>query len=1130
MEEAKRLRVKRRALKGNIMKLSGKVQGELAADLETVNVETVPEARRILVSTTIDQLKSKLKQIIELDDAIVNTIQGEEELETEMCDADTYQATLEQQIALLVEYIRKASESPVARAPTPPPTMRDRSPPRLLESAVESAGTATEPEMTAATLPETEPTKKLLHSDSTVPEIEVTKNTETTMNLKTASSTQVSSLTSDINEHTKTTHQTYTRLPKLPLPTFDGNPLEWQSFWDSFTAAVDSNPHLMPVQKLNYLRSQLHGDAARVIGGFSLSDVNYPHCVTLLKERFGQQYKLVDAHKEALLNVLTPSNNLASLQVFCDTIQNHIRALPALNQPTGTYGPLLTTVILGKLPPEIKIRMARDNYDSEWTIDELLASVLKEIRIYEAGQHSGRKLPNSRTSSLPTTASLHAGAQKPIHSRDKRKTDPTCAFCKGAHRTNSCTTIKCPKERLAIVRSAGLCFNCLARHKVSHCTSKSSCKHCNKKHHTSLCHALGTSAEPTRSASEVATNQVDTSATTQQTDTTVPTSSFTTVTAPPPSALYTSVCLLKTAIADISAESTTVEGHIHFDEGAQRSFITQELADTLQLQPTRHELITVSSFGAQVSTPKKFAVATICIHTLNGGRIPVSVLVVPKLAAPIRNSVRTCLHQLLYLKGLSLAHPITSDDNFHVSVLVGADHYWQFIQDHIVRGNGPTAVQSRLGYLLSGPLPVPQVVETSNFHISMLSCITEEAEHNTLWQVESLGTTSPKQNPESDFLKEYMMTKISVQPDGAYSLKFPWKNSHPPLPSNYGVCARRTRSMAYRLARIPQLLTTYNAIIQEQEAKGFIERVNHDCVRTAVHYIPHYPIRKESSTTPIRIVFDCSCRQSSNSASLNDCLHASPPFLNDLCGILIRFRQHNFGFSSDIEKAFLHVHLDVEDRDFTRFLWLSDPSDANSPFVTFRFKVVLFGATCSPFMLSATLTYHLTQHNSEVSQDLLCNLYVDNVVSGCQTESLCMDYFTASRSVLGNANFNLRSWASNSTLLRSTAVEHNVAESANPVKVLGLWWDTQSDLIYSSPKPDVPYVTTATTKREILKWASTIFDPLGLISPVTVSTKLFLQKLWQQQLDWDVPLSEELCETWNRISNDVIRATEIPFP
>ncbi|XP_065894407.1 uncharacterized protein [Dysidea avara] len=189
-------------------------------------------------------------------------------------------------------------------------------------------------------------------------------------------------------------HIGHTRLPKLSLPTFDGNPLEWQTFWDSFTAAVDSNPHLMPVQKLNYLRAQLHGDAARVIGGFSLSYANYPHCTALLKERFGQQYKLVEAHKEALLNVSTPSNHLPSLQAFYDSIQNHIRALSALDQSTDTYGPLLTTVILRKLPPEIKIRMACDHYDSEWTIDELLASVLKEIHIYEAGQHSWHKLPN----------------------------------------------------------------------------------------------------------------------------------------------------------------------------------------------------------------------------------------------------------------------------------------------------------------------------------------------------------------------------------------------------------------------------------------------------------------------------------------------------------------------------------------------------------------------------------------------------------------------------------------------------------------------------------------------------------------------------------------------------------------
>ena len=76
---------KRRGLKGSITKLTGKVQEALTAELETVNTDSVPESRRLLVSTTVEQLKSKLAQINELDEAIAKTIQEEEELETEIC-------------------------------------------------------------------------------------------------------------------------------------------------------------------------------------------------------------------------------------------------------------------------------------------------------------------------------------------------------------------------------------------------------------------------------------------------------------------------------------------------------------------------------------------------------------------------------------------------------------------------------------------------------------------------------------------------------------------------------------------------------------------------------------------------------------------------------------------------------------------------------------------------------------------------------------------------------------------------------------------------------------------------------------------------------------------------------------
>ena len=76
--------------------------------------------------------------------------------------------------------------------------------------------------------------------------------------------------------------------------------------------------------------------------------------------------------------------------------------------------------------------------------------------------------------------------------------------------------------------------------------------------------------------------------------------------------------------------------------------------------------------------------------------------------------------------------------------------------------------------------------------------------------------------------------------------------------------------------------------------------------------------------------------------SFNDCLEIGPSLVNDLCCILLRFCTHKFALSTDIEKAFLHVKLDTRDQDFTRFLWLSNPEDAESKLETYRFKVVLF--------------------------------------------------------------------------------------------------------------------------------------------------------------------------------------------
>ena len=125
-----------------------------------------------------------------------------------------------------------------------------------------------------------------------------------------------------------------------------------------------------------------------MVAGFPLTDVNYQHSITLLRERFGQPYKLINAHIQALLNLTNVTNTLSSLKLFHDTVENHIRALDSLGKSPESYGSLLTPIILGKLPKEVRKSLARDHNNSEWMLNELRSSILKEIQVLETGIHT----------------------------------------------------------------------------------------------------------------------------------------------------------------------------------------------------------------------------------------------------------------------------------------------------------------------------------------------------------------------------------------------------------------------------------------------------------------------------------------------------------------------------------------------------------------------------------------------------------------------------------------------------------------------------------------------------------------------------------------------------------------------
>ena len=130
----------------------------------------------------------------------------------------------------------------------------------------------------------------------------------------------------------------------------------------------------------------------------------------------------------------------------------------------------------------------------------------------------------------------------------------------------------------------------------------------------------------------------------------------------------------------------------------------------------------------------------------------------------------------------------------------------------------------------------------------------------------------------------------------------------------------------------------------------------------------------------------------------------------------------------------------------------------------------MFGSTSSPFILTATLHHHLNSCDSPIAHDMKQNLYVDNIITGCSTDEEAVDYYREARSIMTQAQFNLRSWASNIAQLQAITVDEGTADSDVTVNLLGLLWDTSTDTINFNPKQfPSKSETPLVTKRSVLQ-------------------------------------------------------------
>ncbi|GFS65861.1 uncharacterized protein TNCV_390871 [Trichonephila clavipes] len=280
------------------------------------------------------------------------------------------------------------------------------------------------------------------------------------------------------------------RLPKLQIDKYFGDPCLWLEFWNKFQNSIDKNETLTKVDKFSYLKSLLGGAAGNVVNGFALSDDNYDNALILLKERFGREGIVVNAHMSKLLNLypVKDSNNVIGLRKLYDICKIQIRSLESLDVTSGMYGHLLQPILLKLLPEDLVLDFNRKQLgkkeESTFDVMELLQFLKIEIECRESANllsgskgerkkfipHNSKHMPIVSGDNQNISRSRQNKNHIPLNSNSSRTfeyftpvIEKKCIYCDSdKHGSELCDDLSVD-EKKEILRKQGRCFLCLEK-------------------------------------------------------------------------------------------------------------------------------------------------------------------------------------------------------------------------------------------------------------------------------------------------------------------------------------------------------------------------------------------------------------------------------------------------------------------------------------------------------------------------------------------------------------------------------------------------------------------------------------------------------------------------------------------
>ena len=466
---------------------------------------------------------------------------------------------------------------------------------------------------------------------------------------------------------------------------------------------------------------------------------------------------------------------------------------------------------------------------------------------------------------------------------------------------------------------------------------------------------------------------------------------------------------------------------------------------------------------------------------------------------------------------ISLADPAFGQPS-HIDILLGVDVFVDILRHGRWTGSlgSPVALETEFGWVLSGSTAPSTLTEDQvNLHVMALHTAITTCGDDILrkfWEIEESPVNLPALSMEERAVVRHFEANHRRTEEGRFEVPLPRRSDVKPIGESRSQALRRFLALE-RSPNHKGCFQEVNTVIQEYFYLGHAQEVpNQDLDKDPckVFYLPMHVVYKSSSTTTkVRPVFDASAK-SSTGESLNDTLLVGPTVHPLLIDVLLQFRWHRIALTADVSKMYRAVELVKSDQDFHHFVWRSEPDGSLKDYQMTR---ATFGVSASCFAANMAVKQNaidLSHVYPLAAEAVEKSFYVDDGLTGADDTKRATTLHGQLCDLFSHGDFVLRKWnSSDPTVLQAIPPDLRDSKEVLPIcdsngctKTLGLEWNTTTDTFHLtiSKFPQSERVT----KRLLASDVAKVYDILGWYSPVTVTMKILLQRIWELRVDWEI--------------------------